>query len=195
MEAHEATELIEHGHGHGHENNKTAFIISFFAMVLAIAALGGANATKEATKENILASNAHNFYQAKVSRQQALSIASTNLEIKLAEQPNMSAAGKELILQKLEEYKKNIQRYESDPENKEGKKELFLIAKEHEMERDHAILQDPWFDCAESILQIAIVLLSVSILGSIPALVYVGSLLGIVGLLSTINGFLLIFHF
>ena len=95
----------------------------------------------------------------------------------------------------LEEYKKNIQRYESDPENKEGKKELLLIAKEHEMERDHAIHQDPWFDCAESILQIAIVILSVSILGSIPALVYVGSLLGIVGLLSTINGFLLIFHF
>ena len=193
MEAHEATELIEHGHGH--ENNKTAFIISFFAMVLAIAALGGANATKEATKENILASNAHNFYQAKVSRQQALSIASTNLEIKLAEQPTMSTASKGLILQKLEEYKKNIQRYESDPENKEGKKELLLIAKEHEMERDHAIHQDPWFDCAESILQIAIVILSVSILGSIPALVYVGSLLGIVGLLSTINGFLLIFHF
>jgi hypothetical protein len=53
--------------------------------------------------------------------------------------------------------------------------------------------QDPWFDYAEGMLQIAIVLLSVSILGSIPALFVVGTLLGIFGTLSTLNGFFLLF--
>jgi hypothetical protein len=41
-------------------------------------------------------------------------------------------------------------------------------------------------------LQIAIVLLSVSILGSLPWLFVAGSILGLLGLLSTLNGFLLL---
>jgi hypothetical protein len=41
-------------------------------------------------------------------------------------------------------------------------------------------------------LQIAIVLLSVSIVGSIPVLFLVGAALGGLGLLSMLNGFLLI---
>jgi len=66
-------------------------------------------------------------------------------------------------------------------------------AKEHEKNRDHAMRQDPWFDYAEGMLQIAIVLLSVSILGSIPTLYAVGTLLGFLGTLSTLNGFFLLF--
>ena len=101
---------------------------------------------------------------------------------------------KELFTKKIEEYQKTIARYESEPETKEGKKELLVKAKGHEAIRDHALLQDPWFDYAEGLLQIAIVLLSVSIIGSIPALFLVGGIVGFLGLLSTLNGFLLIIH-
>ena len=52
--------------------------------------------------------------------------------------------------------------------------------------------QDPWFDYAEGMLQIAIVLLSVSMIGSIPALFYVGTLLGSLGFLATVNGYFLL---
>ena len=52
--------------------------------------------------------------------------------------------------------------------NHEGKKDILNRAKEHEKARDHAMQQDPWFDYAEGMLQIAIFFLSVSILGSIP---------------------------
>ena len=76
--------------------------------------------------------------------------------------------------------------------NHEGKKDLLNRAKEHEKARDHAMQQDPWIDYAEGMLQIAIVLLSVSILGSIQSLFIVGSILGLLGLLSTLNGFLLL---
>ena len=94
---------------------------------------------------------------------------------------------------KIEDYKKTIERYESEPETKEGKKDLMVRAKEHEAIRDHAIRQDPWFDYAEGGLQIAIVLLSVSIIGSIPALYFAGLGLGLLGAVSALNGFLLFY--
>ena len=192
MEAHETTELIEHGHEKS--KNRTALLISSLAMVLAIASLGGSNAMKEAAHENILAANTYSFYQAKAIRQQALKIAISDLELKLASDPKMPPQIKELFTKKIEEYQKTIARYESEPETKEGKKELLVKAKGHEAIRDHALLQDPWFDYAEGLLQIAIVLLSVSIIGSIPALFLVGGIVGFLGLLSTLNGFFLIIH-
>ena len=39
-----------------------------------------------------------------------------------------------------------------------------MRAREHEQKRDHALTQDPYFDYAEALLQIAIVLISVSIM-------------------------------
>ena len=66
-------------------------------------------------------------------------------------------------------------------------------AKEHEAGRDHAMRQDPWFDYAEGMLQIAIVLLSVSIVASMPALYWAGTVLGSLGFVSTLNGYLLLF--
>jgi hypothetical protein len=154
--------------------------------------LGGSNAMKEATHENILAANAYAFFQAKSIRQNSLKIAVTDLELQLVRDQAMPAATKEVFQKKIDDYKKTIDRYESEPDTREGKKELLARAKEHEKTRDHAMRQDPWFDYAEGMLQIAIVLLSVSILGSIPSLFIVGSILGLLGLLSTLNGFLLL---
>ena len=190
MDAVETTELIESSSDK--RKNRTALTISILAMVLAIASLGGSNAAKEATQENILAANAYAFYQAKTIRQTALKIAATDLELQLAREPAMVATAKELFQKKIDEYKKTIDRYESEPDTKQGKKELLSQAREHEAARDHALRQDPWFDYAEGMLQIAIVLLSVSIVGSIPVLFLVGAALGGLGLLSMLNGFLLI---
>jgi hypothetical protein len=192
MEAHETSELIEH-QGGDKSKNRTALTISIFAMVLAMASLGGSNAMKEATHENILAANTYSFYQAKAIRQTSLKIAATDLEIQLLSAVAMPTSTKEVIQKKIDEYKKTSDRYESEPETKEGKKELLVRAKEHEKNRDHAMRQDPWFDYAEGMLQIAIVLLSVSILGSIPTLYLVGTLLGVLGTVSTLNGFFLLF--
>ena len=55
MEAHEATESVEHhGHGDGGFKSRAALLVSVLAMVLAIASLGGSNAAKDATQENIM---------------------------------------------------------------------------------------------------------------------------------------------
>ena len=193
MEAQETAELIEQtGHGNK-QQNRSALTISILAMVLAIASLGGSNAMKEATQENILAANAYAFYQAKNIRQTDYKLAAADLELQMAREPNMNANAKAMYEKKLGDYKKTIERYESEPDTKEGKKELMARAKEHEAIRDHAMQQDPWFDYAEGALQIAIVLLSVSIVASIPALYWAGTLLGALGFVSTLNGYFLFF--
>jgi len=191
MEAHESNELIENA-GEDKTKNRTALTISVLAMVLAIASLGGSNSAKEATQENILAANAYAFYQAKTIRQTSLKIAYSDLELQLLREPAMPAPVKEAFQKKIDEYKKTADRYESEPETRDGKKELMVRAKAHEAARDHALRQDPWFDYGEGMLQIAIVLLSVSIIGSIPELYLAGSVLGVLGFLATLNGYLLL---
>ena len=190
MEAQDSSELVEDAIG-DKSKTRTALTISVFAMVLAFASLGGSNAAKESMHENIQAANAYAFYQAKNIRQTAIKIAAADLELQLLQQPGMPAAAKIAVEKKIADYKKTADRYESEPETREGKKELMVKAKEHEAVRDHALRQDPWFDYAEGMLQIAIVLLSVSMIGAIPAMFYVGSLLGSLGFLATLNGFFL----
>ena len=175
------------------KKNRTALTISIFAMVLAITSLGGSNAAKDITQENILAANTYAFYQAKPIRQTTLKVAAVDMELQLLREPTMNAAAREATQKKIDDYKKTIDRYESEPDTKEGKKELMVRAKAHEAVRDHAIRQDPWFDYAEGGSQIAIVLLSVSIIGSIPALYFAGLGLGLLGCVSALNGFLLFF--
>jgi len=93
---------------------------------------------------------------------------------------------------KLDEYRKTIARYESEPETREGKKELLARARENEQKRDHALKQDPYFDYAEALLQIAIVLISVAIVANLAWLSYLGGALGLIGMLLSLNGFLLL---
>ena len=190
MEAHEASELVEESAAGGGKY-RTALMISILAMVLAIASLGGSNAGKDITQENILAANSYAFYQAKSIRQTTLKVAASDLELQLLRDPAMPAAAKEAMQKKIEDYKKTIERYESEPDTKEGKKELLMVAKEHEAVRNHAMRQDPWFDYAEGALQIAIVLLSVSIVAGLPLLFWAGTCLGALGALSAVNGFFL----
>ena len=154
MDAKDASELIEGGDDHAAENNRqknrTALTISIFAMVLAITSLGGSNAAKDITQENILAANTYAFYQAKSIRQTTLKVAAVDMELQLLREPTMNAAAKEATQKKIDDYKKTVERYESEPDTKEGKKELMVRAKAHEAVRDHAIRQDPWFDYAKA---------------------------------------------
>ena len=198
MDAQEASELIEGDDEKPGESNRqknrTALTISIFAMVLAITSLGGSNAGKDITQSNILAANTYAFYQAKSIRQTTLKVAVADMELQLLREPAMPSAAKEATLKKIEDYKKTVERYESEPEAREGKKELLARAKEHEELRDLAMRKDPWFDYAEGALQIAIVLLSVSILASMPVLYFTGLALGLLGALCSANGFFLVYQ-
>jgi hypothetical protein len=192
MQADEAADMMDKDKETDTFKQRAAVAIATFAMVLAICGLGGGNATKDAINSNVLASDAWNFYQAKNIRQTAIQLAADQLELGPLADPALPQARKQAAEKKLGDYKATVARYESDPKTNEGKKELLVKAKALEEQRDHALKQDPYFDYAEALLQIAIVLISVSIIAALPWLAFFGGALGLVGVLLTINGFLLL---
>ena len=176
MEAQETAELIEQS-GHGDKSqNRSALTISILAMVLAIASLGGSNAMKEATQENILAANAYAFYQAK------------SLKQTLAEN-EAHAAGFRGDKARAAEMLEKADRYENEP--KEGKKDLLVKAKALEAERDDAKQRSPWIGYANTAYQLAIVLLSASILAVSMSLFWGSFIVAGFGVLLSSQGLLL----
>jgi hypothetical protein len=192
MKADEAADLMDKDKEQDHFKRRAAVVIAVFAMLLAITGLGGQNATKDAVNSNIEASNMFNFFQAKNMRQTAYAIAADELELAWTNDAQLSAEAKTALGRKVDDYRKTVARYESEPETGEGKKELMAKAKDAEKKRDHALRQDPYFDYAEALLQIAIVLISVAIVAEQVWLSYLGGALGVIGALLMINGFLLL---
>jgi hypothetical protein len=192
MKADEAGELMDAEKSADKFKTRTAIMIAVLAMLLAVTGLGGQNAAKEATNNNIFSSNLYAFYQAKNIRQTDFALAADALEISLLTTAGITPEAKAEIQKKIDTYRKNVARYESEPETQEGKEELLVRAKAMEQTRDHALKQDPYFDYAEVLLQIAIVLASVAIVSGISWLVLGSAALGILGTLLMINGFLLI---
>jgi hypothetical protein len=191
MEATDAAEMMEQERAENRFKKNAAILIGVLAMLLAITSLGSNNAMKEALNENIVAANSYNFFQAKNIRQTGYLIAANELELAWLNEPTLPPEARERLQAKLDDYRKTVERYESEPETGEGKKELLAKAREHEANRDKALKQDPYFDYAEALLQIAIVLVSVSIVADQRWLTLIAGGLGGVGLLLMLNGFLL----
>jgi len=192
VEANDAAELMEQEKTADRFKQRAAILIAILAMLLAITSLGGSNAGKEAVNNNVLASNYFNFFQAKNMRQTAITLTADQVELAVLNDSSIPNTAKTDLKKKLDGYRKTIARYESEPETGEGKKELLAKAKEYEAKRDHALKQDPYFDYAEALLQIAIVLISVAIIAELGWLVGIGAVLGVVGALLMVNGYLLL---
>ena len=192
MHAEEAADLMEKEKAPDRFKQRAAVAIAILAMLLAITGLGGSNAGKEAINNNVLASNFFNFFQAKNMRQTAYQLAVDQFELAFAQEPRLLAGSARRLKKKADDYRKTVARYESEPDTGEGKKELLARAKEYEAKRDHALKQDPYFDYAEALLQIAIVLISVAIVAELVWLAFIGGALGITGALLMLNGFFLL---
>ena len=131
--------------------DKAGWVIVVFAALLAINTyMAGGNSSK-VLNNTIEANNTWAFYQAK-------SIKQTLTEMRYED----ALTSKDI--KKTETLKAKIDRYESDPATGEGKKELMEKARKLEDERSIAKNRSPWYTFAGSLFQIAIVLLSASIL-------------------------------
>jgi len=192
MEANDAADMMDAEQTENPFKRRAAVAIAVLAMLLAITSLGGQNATKEALNSNIEASNYFNFFQAKNMRQTAFMLAADEFEFAWGNNPQLSDEAKAALRRKLEDYRRTVDRYESEPETGEGKKELMAKAREQVQKRDRALKQDPYFDYAEALLQIAIVLISVAIVAEQVWLAYLGGVVGIIGALLMVNGYLLL---
>jgi hypothetical protein len=173
------------------ENKQTAIYIAALAVLLAICAVGGDNATKDAMRSSIEANDAWAFYQAKNVRQTNYALAADTFERDLLN-PALDDATRKFLQDKMSKYRSTVERYESEPATGDGKKELRAKAQALEATRDLALQRDPYFDFAQGMLQIAIVLASSSLVLGTPFLFWISGGLGALGTLFMFNAFFLL---
>jgi hypothetical protein len=131
--------------------DKAGLVICVLAALLAINTLMGGSNSSKVLNNTIDANNTWSFYQAKSIKQ---TLAEQSLDDAIVRNDKT----------KIDKLKAKIDRYESDPVSGEGKKELMAKARKLESDRAIAKSRSPWYTYAGSLLQIAIVLLTASIL-------------------------------
>ena len=179
-----------HGHGADHgspENRRIALLISVLALVLAFAETLGKSAQTAALSQNIEASNFWSFFQAKTIRMTVVRTAAEEAELNL-HQISLPKT-REAIEQRIVAWRKTAERYDSEPETGEGRKELAARAKEAEKKRERSLAAYHHYEVASAGVQIAIVLASAAIITSMVALVWIAAGLGVVGVVFCGIGF------
>jgi len=180
----------------GGENDRRNRLISIYigvtAVLLAICSMAGGNATKDAMRANIEASNTWAFFQARVIRRTMLELSSDDLALMRSAQAGLPEPAQKLIAERIAKYQALVKAYTSNPERQDGADELFKKARDLEAERDVALRRDPYFDYAQALLQISIVLASVAIIAGGTALLQISVGLGVIGTLLMLNGFTLL---
>ncbi|MFL6799994.1 MAG: DUF4337 domain-containing protein [Xanthobacteraceae bacterium] len=185
---HEVEHHIEHEEGHGgpgkgfadNKNKKIALVISVLALFLAISETLGKSAQTEAISLNIKSSDTWNFFQAKTIRQTTLRTAAQGLLVEANATPD--EAKKASMLKQANDWMSTVTRYESDPKEKDGRKELRAQAEKYEHERDTLLEKYHNYEVGSAVYQIGIVLASAAVITGIMALLYGAIGLGILGL-------------
>ncbi|MBV8790485.1 MAG: DUF4337 domain-containing protein [Pseudolabrys sp.] len=179
--SHESLEHHEHAEHAAHGGNKPiALLISVLALFLAFSETLGKSAQTEGISLNIKASDTWNFFQAKTIRQTAIRTAAEGLDTQIAavSDPTVKAA----MTKQSEAWRATVTRYESDPKEKDGRKELRHQAEEYEHERDTQLARYHHYEVASAAFQIGIVLASATIITGMMVLSWLAIGLGGVGL-------------
>jgi len=166
---------------------RVALTTACYAVVLAITALGGNNAMKEMLLAQQQASNLWAYYQAKVLREHQYRGQKMRAELDLLEKGN---ALQTEVKAKYEAYIKKLG--EEEKRFNLEKKDIEKEARKQEHERDINRDKDPYFDFAEVMLQIAIVMASVAILSGARVIFLISLAFAGVGGLLSLNGFTLL---
>ena len=152
--------------------DKAGWVITVIALLLAVNTYIANGLSGKILTNTIKANDTWNFYQAKSIKQ---SIAEGQLED--AKNPK-----------RIAELQAKIARYESDPEKGEGKKELLAKAQAFEKARDDAAKHSPWLTFASMAFQLAIVLLSASILAVNNKMYKISEVVAVIGVLLLSQG-------
>ena len=129
------------------------------------------------------------FYQAKVIREHQYRAQKMRLEVELAERgPALAPSARQRYEELLKKFSEEEKRYNAE------KKDIEKDAKKLEHERDRNRDKDPYFDYAEVLLQIAIVMASVSILSGSRPMFFFSLVMALLGALLTFNGYTLLFR-
>ena len=142
--------------------DKAGLVIVVMAFCLAITTYYASGFSSAVLKNTLKATDTYAFFQSKSIKQ----------AIAEGQRDDYVARGDKAKAEKLDA---KIARYESEPDKGEGKKELLAKAQGYEKARDDASKHTPWLTFASMAFQLAIVLLSASIL-AVNNRMYKGSL-------------------
>ncbi len=168
-------------------SRRVALTTAIYAVVLAIASLGGNNAMKEMLLAQQQSSDQWAFYQAKVIREHQYRGLRLQLETQLAEPSSLKGSERAKLDALAKRFGEEEKRYNTE------KKDIEAEAKRLERERDRHRNRDPYFDFAEVFLQIAIVTASVAILSTLRPMFAFSLVLAVIGAILTANGFTQLF--
>ena len=176
MSAHENLEHAEHAEHASHSNKRIALLISVLALFLAFSETLGKSSQTAAIADNIKASDTWNFFQAKTIRQTSLRVAAEAMAVQLPSITNDEA--KATVAKQIEAWRNTVARYESDPKEQDGRKELRAQAEKLEHERDTWLARYHQYEFASAAFQIGIVLASAEVITGIAALGWLSGLVG-----------------
>tara|TARA_R110000868_G_scaffold543_1_gene3916 strand:+ start:822 stop:1364 length:543 start_codon:yes stop_codon:yes gene_type:complete len=151
-----------------HIKDKAGWLITVVAALLAVNTYLSNGFSSKVLSNTIAANNMYGFYQAKSIKQT------------LAEQSYDDAIDRKQF-EKAAKLKARIEKYDSDPETGEGKKELLAKARALEAERDDVRKHSPWLTFAGSAFQLSIVLLSAAILAVSMGMFWASLGVGLIG--------------
>ena len=171
MEANEISEFTEQVEKGGEANmREVSIVISILAVLVAMVTVMGHRTHTEAVLQQARASDMWNEYQAKNIRRSQIGATADLLSL----QPNANQAAVE---KKLAEYKARTDKWADDM------KETQTQAKEYEADVAKAEKKASKYDIGEALLQIAVVLSSITLLTRQRLFVAFGALIGLAGLL------------
>jgi hypothetical protein len=160
-------------------NKRIGILIAILAGILAFTEAAGSNASSDALRGTIEASNTWAFFQAKTIRMTTLRAQADALELTSADLPTGTRL--DAMKKRIAEWRATADRYDSEPATGEGRKELSVKAKEIEAARDDAAAANSTYDLASGALQLGILLASAAVVTSVLWLAYIGAGLGVLG--------------
>ena len=187
---HEVEHQIGHDHAHSggkkpaeNQNRKIALLIAVIALFLAISETLGKSAQTAGIELIIKASDTWNFFQAKTIRQTTLRTAAEALAVEIASRPD--DAYKSAMSKQVETWNATVKRYDSDPKEKDGRKELRAQAEQYERAQDKAMTRYHNYELSSAAYQIGIVLASAAVITGMIALAYGAAGIAVIGLIFT----------
>jgi len=164
-----AKQMKESGESEGESLKNISLGISILAVLVAMVTVLGHRSHTEAVLMQSRAGDQWNLYQAKKIRMDNLSV---NIDL-LALQPNNNPAA---VAAKTNEYKAHIEKWKGELVEEEEK------ARDFEDEVTHAEAQAARYDLGEALLQIAVVLCSITLFTRRHAYFMLGLTLGVAGI-------------
>lgn len=177
--------MMEHGHASGGDK-RMGLLIAVLALCLALVETGAKSNQTATLTENVNTNDLWSFYQARTVRETIATIAAEQAELtKLVADPAAQAA----IEVQQKAWRDRAARWADDPKGGDGRKQLAEKAKHSEEVRSHSAAKYHLYEYSAAAFQVAIVVVSASVVVGFNLLKWGGVVLAGVGLVLGVLGF------